>query len=119
MVKNALIMILMTTMTMTLMTTMTKMPTMTKPTQDRCAASQDGTEGEHQRAVVGSSPARRYHLCRLQLQGLITIGIAVLVHINLVMKIIIFVIYSMALNKIQRNLYIIDGKEGFAALVKT
>ena len=34
-----------------------------KPTLDRCAASQDGTEGEHQRAVVGSSPARRYHLC--------------------------------------------------------
>ena len=59
-----MILILMTTMTMMLMTTMTTMTMTTKPTLDRCAASQDGTEGEHQRAVVGSSPARRYHLFR-------------------------------------------------------
>ena len=35
------------------------------------------------------------------------------------MNIIILVMLSMALNKIQRNLYVIDGKEGLATLVKT
>ena len=47
--------------------------------------------------------------------------IAVLIKINTHINIIVLVILTNvhALNIIQRHLYVIDGKEGFAALVKT